>query len=39
MVKTIKVGSRTQTMKVSGRDEETLSYIPSEEEIGKLTGA
>ncbi len=37
-VKTIKLGSRTQTMKVGGPDE-TPQDLPSEEEIRRLTGA
>lgn len=37
-VKTIKLGSRTQTMKVGGPDESTEN-LPSEEDIRRLTGA
>lgn len=36
--KTIKVGARTQTMKVGGPDE-TPQHVPTQEEIRRLTGA
>jgi len=37
--KTIKLGARTQTMKVSGPDDHPSENVPSEEEIRRLTGA
>lgn len=37
--KTIKLGARTQTMKVGGPDDEVPQNVPSQEEIRRLTGA
>jgi Ca-activated chloride channel family protein len=37
--KTIKLGARTQTMKVGGPDDHPSENVPSEEEIRRLTGA
>jgi Ca-activated chloride channel family protein len=37
--KTIKLGARTQTMKVGGPDDAVPQNVPSEEEIRRLTGA
>jgi Ca-activated chloride channel family protein len=37
--KTIKLGARTQTMKVGGPDDAVAQNVPSQEEIRRLTGA
>jgi Ca-activated chloride channel family protein len=37
--KTIKLGARTQTMKVGGPDDAVADNVPSQEEIRRLTGA
>ena len=37
--KTIKLGARTQTMKVGGPDDEVPQNVPSQEDIRRLTGA